>query len=218
MSLNATTKLPFGKYRGIELGIIYLFSPSYINWMLESTSYAIEDIDFLSSLKVINRFGNQGFVAHYADIDREELENYWIPDVNFEDIKYSGFRDFSFSKYALEKNEDRLATIGIARTRAVVPEDQREINIFYPSTGVEAKKVELKPLKYIKSSKGKTMVSFELNNLNNQINFLPSRSKLKVSSLFWENWKISESDLTSRMKQKSTVQGKISDGILILEK
>lgn len=218
MSLNATTRLPFGKYKGIELGLIYLFSPSYINWMLEKTSYTVEDVDFLADLKVIDRFGKQGFVAHYADVDREELENLWLPHVNFEDIKYSGFRNFSFSKLALEKNEERLASIGIARTRTALPEAKREVNIFYPSTGLEVKKVTMTPTKFSTGSKGKTIVSFELNNLNHQMDFLPALPKLKVSSFFLDKWTISDRELEMRMTKGLPVEGKISDGLLILEK
>ncbi|MBA4299623.1 MAG: hypothetical protein C0433_05870 [Cyclobacterium sp.] len=220
MLLYSKDKLPFGKYRGIEVGMIYLLAPSYINWMLETdkVNYCIGDIDFLQSLKVINRFGNQGYLAHGVEVDRQEFDQYWTPNVTFEDLKFSGYETFTFSKTALIKNEDKFPYYGFVIQRNIVPESEREILIFYPSTGLKSEKGEFTPTRYSESTKGTTMVSFNLNNQRRNIDIFPHQPVVKVSSLFLSHWTITEADIDKRIKEKSPFVGRINEGFLELEK
>ncbi|EPR69186.1 hypothetical protein ADICYQ_1686 [Cyclobacterium qasimii M12-11B] len=59
-------------------------------------------------MKVINKFGNNGHLAHYADIDAEEFKENWSRKVDFEDVKFSGYENFFFSDLALNKNKENL--------------------------------------------------------------------------------------------------------------
>ena len=73
MKYNIFQKFNFGKYHGIEVGMVYMLAPSYINWMLERTAHCIEDLGYLTSLKVIDRFGVSGRLANHLEIDKEEI-------------------------------------------------------------------------------------------------------------------------------------------------
>jgi hypothetical protein len=55
MRFTPNDKLTFGKYRGIQAGLIYLLAPGYIKWAIgEIPNFCIDQIDFLSSLEVID--------------------------------------------------------------------------------------------------------------------------------------------------------------------
>ncbi|EPA00010.1 hypothetical protein A33Q_0178 [Indibacter alkaliphilus LW1] len=219
MILNSSDKIPFGKYRGLHLGFIYLLYPSYIEWMvMENDNYCVEDLDFLQSLKVIDRFENHGATAHYAGIDREEFENNWSGFAEFEDVKYAGFKNFSFRRDAIQKNEQKLRYFGGEPKKIEVePEKDRPIMIYYPGTTLSSEKLVFTPLESYDGVTGRTILTFTVDNGWRKINFLPPLRKLKVSSFFWDEWNISPEEISTIFEEKLTLEGQIIGGRLILQ-
>lgn len=218
MLFHSFDKLTFGKYRGISVGMIYLLDPSYIEWMLETGNYGIGDINFLKSLKVIDCYGEQGFVAHFAEIDREEFENNYIKYGTFEDFKFSGYKDFYFSKDSLDENQTILRKYtNEIKEGSIVPEAEREIFIFYPISQLKSNKTEFIPTGFSNSSTGKTIISFDADNTRMYINFLPHRPTVKISSFYFNEWQISVEEVNKRIEEKKPFLGKIINGFLELE-
>ncbi len=167
--LHSYSPLPFGKFKGYQLGMIYLLAPNYINWMLEETvkaNYCVGDIEFLQSLKVINRFGESGWLAHHTEVDVEEFRRLWRPYVSFSDMKFSGTSDYSFSGLALATNTEKLSHIAQSKIAKlpIVPEDRRKPYIFYPGTSISTEKASLVPLAISTNSKKSQCIDFLLDN------------------------------------------------------
>ena len=192
--------------------MIYLLSPSYLEWMLLNTDHYIGSIEFLESLKVINPYGNQGYIAHMAEIDRSEFESNWIKDVNFEDMKFSGYQHFSFSLNALGANEEKVMMQNWVNAREVIAENKREYFIFYPSISLESEKIDLMPIGFSESSKKIQIIKFQTNNDTNKINFLPNLPELIVTSFFMDDWRIKGREMEMLIKNKKTISGKIKNG------
>lgn len=219
MLLHSTSRLPFGKYQGINLGLIYLLSPSYINWMLEDTPYYIGDIEFLQSLKVINRFGDRGPEAHHADVDVEEFRNNWHGRVDFDDVKFSGFEHFAFTWKALEKNREKVGrSSGRIFEKSITPEADRKIMIFYPGTCLNSAETDFTPYGVEVTKDDKSIVHFSVDNYYEAIKFLPYRNKLIVSSFFWPEWNMAPEELQTIFRVERPVKGQIIDGQLIIKK
>ncbi|GEO21014.1 hypothetical protein CQA01_15480 [Cyclobacterium qasimii] len=201
----------------MNLGLIYLLSPSYINWILEETRCCIGDIEFLKSLKVINKFGNNGHLAHYADIDAEEFKENWSRKVDFEDVKFSGYENFFFSDLALNKNKEKLNLVsGVVKEREITLEEERKIMIFYPGMKINSIETSFIPSEMELSKGGETVLFFLVNNRNEAIDFLPCREKLVVSSFFWSDWQITADNMDKIFDEKRVVEGQVVDGQLII--
>lgn len=101
------SKLDFGLYKGIELGIVYAFDPGYIDWCINNIpQFYIEDIEDLISYGVINQdmdwqyraVGEQSFIPNIDAFDTfEEL---------VETMALSERKSF-FSRDTVEKNQRR---------------------------------------------------------------------------------------------------------------
>lgn len=218
MLLHATDPIPFGKYYGIQIGLIYLLSPDYLNWMLSTTEVCIGDIEFLKSLKVINRFGDQGYVAHAVGVDTDEFRKLWSDTIDFEDVKFSGYNSFSFSKSALDNNSRKLAAYtNSIEFREIIPEEERDILIYYPGTSKKSDQTSFIPLTASTNKTERTVLSFQVDNTSGKINFLPFLKNLKVSSFFWSEWGISPELMEEHFVEKRPLTGQILEGRLMLK-
>jgi len=54
---NKSSKLDFGLYKGYELGIVYVFDPSYIEWCIKNLDYFY--VDGLEELQSLGTFYNK---------------------------------------------------------------------------------------------------------------------------------------------------------------
>ena len=53
---NKNSKIDFGMYKGYDLGIVYVFDPSYIEWCINNISgFHISDMDELKEISIINK-------------------------------------------------------------------------------------------------------------------------------------------------------------------
>ena len=217
MILHSNDRLPFVKYRGIQLGMIYLLAPSYVDWMVLNTEFCVGDPDFLSSLKVIDLFGDHGYLAHHVNVDREEIDSCWSPFVSFEDLKFSGFKVGGISQFALERNSEKLFEYGSEiEERPIVQERDREIFLFYPNLGLNSELTKFTPTGHRKSSKGKTIISFDVDNQRWPITFLPHQPIVRVASFTFDTWRITERHFNECLQEKRPIEGRIKDGYLEL--
>lgn len=217
--LHSYSKMPFGKFKGFELGMVYLLDPSYINWMMLETklvNYCVGDFEFLESLKVIDRFGDQGWLAHHVEADTEEFKKLWRPFVGFADLKFSGKEDYCFSSFALETNQEKLSEIPkirISKTK-LIPEEERTRYIFYPGTGISTGTVSMLPISVSTNSRGLPCVNFLMNNEQGGFSFYPARKDLKVAASWSTKWGIGLKEFESKVASKTPVLGRIKEGML----
>ena len=95
--LGLNTPLNFGRWKGYELGIVFLFDPQYVEWCIKNVQdFAVLDIEQLESC---GTFPDQKrFKETYALTNDPSLINYWIDE--WESIqqyaKVMGWSDRSF--------------------------------------------------------------------------------------------------------------------------
>lgn len=216
MLFNPNDKLTFGKYYGIELGMVYMLTPSYINWMLLNTAHCVGELDYLTELKVIDLFGDKGHIADAAGIDRQEIELRWLPFVDFEMIKHSGFEYDCISQAAHQENKEKLAYHDYLPTRKVEPESEREIFLFYPGTGLSSDQTQFFPTGYRYDKTGKTIITFDADNTRRYIDLLPHQPIVKVASFYHEAWDFEPDQIKARIETRTPFTGKLQDGLLTL--
>lgn len=211
--------MPFGKYEGLEVGMVYLLAPSYINWMLANDFHCITDLDFLLQLPVIDRFGNEGYIADKDGSDVREFNQLWKPWVTFKDIMHSGVEHHYISRYAIEQN---IKNLGEAVQKYDPSVDSRLKNpeplIFYPHMDFKSEKTIFTPLEYRTSEKGNRIISFEANNKRWFMTMFEHKEKIRVSSFFRNEWGIEEEEINRRIEEKLPFFGRITEGYLMLEK
>lgn len=104
---SSNTALDFGMYKGYDLGLVYVFDPSYIEWCINNIDeFCITDLEELLQISVLNKnvdwqvrlIGDPSFIP-YIDIFsnfKELIENLDL-----------GEEKYSFSEEALRKNNER---------------------------------------------------------------------------------------------------------------
>lgn len=220
MIFTSDEKLTFGKYQGLQVGMVYMLVPSYINWMLSDTSHAIKDLDFLLSLDVFERFGNQGHVAHHTEVDLEEFETFWTPVVTFEDIMFSGFKSHCISDYGIKKNEQKLFDYGEDTGKKYIKphNTNQEPLIYFPNLGQDSEKTIFTPVGFGNSKKGHETISFRANNRRRFMDNLPHHETVFLKSFFWDDWDIEMDEIERRKELQLPFFGQIKDGYLMLKK
>lgn len=104
---NKDSKLDFGMYKGYELGIVYVFDPSYVDWCINNIDrFYISDLDELKEYGVINekldwQYKMIGDPSLIPNIDIFDTFQELIDNVNLGEKKYN------FSDETLKKNESR---------------------------------------------------------------------------------------------------------------
>lgn len=104
VNYNKTSKLDFGMYKGYDLGIVYIFDPSYIDWCINNIDrFYITDLDELKELEVVN----ESLDWQYKMIGDPSL----IPNIDafdFQDLIDNnislGYKKYKFSEGTLNKN------------------------------------------------------------------------------------------------------------------
>ncbi|HPS72614.1 MAG TPA: hypothetical protein PLM70_10185 [Bacteroidales bacterium] len=104
---NKDSKLDFGMYKGYELGIVYVFDPSYVDWCINNIDrFYISDLDELKEYGVINekldwQYKMIGDPSLIPNIDIFDTFQELIDNVNLGEKKYN------FSDETLKKNESK---------------------------------------------------------------------------------------------------------------
>jgi hypothetical protein len=101
------TKLDFGIYKGVELGIVYAFDPGYVDWCINNIySFYVVDLEELIKYGVIN----QELDWQYKNIGEKDL----IPNIDafdtFEELLNTMELDkriLFFEKETIEKNRKK---------------------------------------------------------------------------------------------------------------
>lgn len=123
--MNALDIMPFGRNKGYQIGMVYLFDPGYINWALaETDKFCITDMERLEQFKP---FVNPSTGFYYEYIDLDEL-NFFIHYFDFTELLYLGSVDFKFSEKAKMQNQFKLKRFGQEASKPywanTKPEDQ----------------------------------------------------------------------------------------------
>lgn len=213
-------KLDFGKYHGVQAGLVYLLAPGYIQWAIrENSSFCLGEVDFLSSLDVIDSLGKGSWVAHEAEADVQIIKNNYADQVDFEKLKFSGYKPFQLPDDMLEINEKKLKRFGKTKIRSkIVPRDERYIFIFYPGELLFSKKIELKQPHILSEEEDGAILGFTVDNTNGIIGFLPHVENLKVSSYWLSDWDLEEQDIQYHIEESKPLIGSIENGLLMLKK
>jgi hypothetical protein len=102
------TVLNFGKFKGYEIGIVYVFSPAYIEWAIDNIEdFCIVDLDELMQYSVIDE--TPGWIYTDAslipNIDVFDTFKELIENVDLGSEKYE------FSEDTLAKNREKCVGI-----------------------------------------------------------------------------------------------------------
>ncbi len=92
---NKDSKLDFGMYKGYELGIVFVFDPSYIEWCINNIdNFFISDLNELMQYSVYNEeldcryrmIGDPSLIPYIDVFDtfQELLENVDLGDKKYE--------------------------------------------------------------------------------------------------------------------------------------
>ncbi len=104
---STTTILDFGMYKGYELGIVYVFDPSYVDWCINNISkFFISDLEILKDINVVNenlewQYRSIGDPSLISDIDRFVTLKELIENVDLGNNKYI------FKKETLQLNRNK---------------------------------------------------------------------------------------------------------------
>jgi hypothetical protein len=104
---NKNSKLDFGMYKGYELGIVYVFDPSYVGWCINNIDrFYISDLNELKEYAVINekldwQYKMIGDPSLIPNIDIFETFQELIDNVDLGEKKYI------FSDETLKINESK---------------------------------------------------------------------------------------------------------------
>jgi hypothetical protein len=105
-----TTKLDFGTYKGYDLGIVYIFDPSYIDWCINNIdNFYITDLDELMELAVVNsnldwQYKMIGDPSLIPNIDAFDFQDLMDENISLGNKKYK------FSEETLNKNAQKSSS------------------------------------------------------------------------------------------------------------
>ncbi len=105
---NKNSKLDFGMYKDYELGIVYVFDPSYIDWCINNIdNFFITDLDELKKYGVINekidtQYRMIGDPSLIPNIDLFDTFQLLIDNFDLGDKRYK------FSDETLRVNDEKL--------------------------------------------------------------------------------------------------------------
>ena len=178
--------MSFGKYKGIEIGMIYLCDPKYLEWALINTDLAVPDIEYLRKLKVLHNFHNldigQRVEISNIGIDVFLGDNYfkWL---SFKDVQFSGRYAFQFSSLALQKNEQKCTFL--RRDVGIPPINESDITYFYIYLEERDSKSFIKVQSYTcielkETTKGMKYYIIEFDNKNWAFPHLPRIENCKI--------------------------------------
>lgn len=181
--LTLNDRMPFGKFKGVEVGMVYMFEPDYLDWLFVNTDIVLVDIEEAKSLKVITSKNSLNWLIHTGIIGKEIYE-FEFSVFTFRDIKYNGFEIYNFSKTALEANEKKLNP-----NKKIQFIDNKPLDIVYFTIlFLSHEKGKIKypyknPYKYIGSGhtgKSEFYEIFEYDNTNNCFDKLPKIKNCRV--------------------------------------
>lgn len=95
------SKIKFGQYYGIRVGIIFLFDPEYIEWLIEDNRYfSITDLNELEKNGVINK----SVWAKKFVLKRDPIPFMKMYKSYTEFIEKSELQEYEISDYIKDKN------------------------------------------------------------------------------------------------------------------
>ena len=171
--------MPFGQYRGVEVGLIYLFDPNYLEWAICNTDFALSDIEYLQKLKVIYNWSAEDSILITGAIGKKEYLEEHFNWFSFEDLKYSGTEKFEFSRLALQKNSEKR--FSPKNFKDITKIDESDIIYFQIFTDdLFVKKSEYTCKGYDETKKGMKYYILEVDNKNNLFPKLPKIIDCKI--------------------------------------
>lgn len=110
MEYNSRTKFTFGKYIGHELGIVFLYDPSYIEWCIDNTPMYVTDLQALQDNGVIRKTNWVLNRRSLSMVSSEELS--YCKDYNECLKKVDLDKSFKFKQDVVVKNAEKLRLRG----------------------------------------------------------------------------------------------------------
>lgn len=204
--LSLSSEFTFGQYRGIKVGLIYLFFPGYINWLLENTDKYINEIEDVKAMRVIKSEETHSSVMKtISGINIFELND--IKDsLSFDELKYSGTIECPLTVRALSENESKMKVK--KRRSFYYPEDNIPFWITYYKC--KSVKVQLKFIDLKETSKQKQYLIFSFDNSNNIVSNLKTTKDCKFATLHYNDWNIATSELEYKINNQIDVVADLS--------
>ncbi len=104
---RSNQRINFGQYKGIEIGIIFLYDPEYIEYLIrEKSHFCIEDLNFIMKNGVIN---TTVWVDKFKVLimQKENMQKYPYYTKHLDMFK-SYLQEFEMVQDLIKKNEENL--------------------------------------------------------------------------------------------------------------
>lgn len=137
--------------------------------------------------------------------------------MDFEDIKYSGYKHFHLPDEIFDTNIKRLSRYQREPMRKIVPKSDRDIFIFYIGEFLFSPKIKLTPTKLYLNQNDIDIITFITDNSSGAINFLPKNSCLRISSFFFSDWDVEEEEIRKCIQTSKSLTFRIENGILVFD-
>lgn len=177
--LSLQDKFTFGQYKGISVGLVYLLNPSYFDWLIKETDKYLIDIEDAMNLKVIDVFN-----WSYQPVMGDVVEDY-NKVFSFEELIYAGFKTYTISEDAIEKNRTKARGRLIKRRIFL---DQNKPFFYTPYAALNIVVIG-KVVDVYKTNKNQDAITIEFDNTGNIIKYASNIENAKVTI----NWNDDES-------------------------
>jgi len=217
--LKLTDKFEFGQFKGIEVGLIYLIKPDYIEWILKNTNKYLLDIDDAMAMKVIQIWDLQSSITlSQAGLNEEVLGDQYYNRFSFNDLKYSGFLDFKFDDETLNKNQIKIEQNYESKEYCSFsyPNDYI-IHLVTNIHEIPDFNFELKCIGIENTEKGYEYLIFLFDNSRNDLKMFKNIKELKIASFFYQEWNISIPEFEKKANNDLLLNAHFKDGRIFID-
>lgn len=200
--MRITDSFRFGQFRNLNIGLVYLMAPDYIDWALQTTDqFYLSDIDYLRKIKTIDFFPDmQDRREQFGyGIAGEQIRDYIEDKFSFDDLKFSGTNVFHFSDEAISYNKVKLTrnNKSIDFTQDFLNPNNFNLFIDINFNSFDISKRKFKFIKHDVTAKGISYVVFQFDNTTYKVYELPSSDACNIAMIAYDDWLLSTDKIES---------------------
>lgn len=218
--LTLFDKFSFGQFKGIEVGMIYLIKPDYIEWLLTTTDKYLVDIDDAIDMKVIQDLDVYTSVNLYGSgLNDEILGERFYKRFSFKDLIHSGFIKYKFSEIAIIKNNRKIAINNDRKlTKSFKYSEESIMHFVTEISELPNISFETKCIDSFKTSFGYQYFVFSFDNSEPLVPILRKCDNLKIASFFYPDWRITPKEFERKANAEMTFTAIFKKGRFFINK
>ncbi|MDD2634794.1 MAG: hypothetical protein PHW82_04775 [Bacteroidales bacterium] len=217
--LKMSEEFKFGQFKGIEIGMIYLIKPDYIEWVLANTDKYLVDIEDAKTMKVIHDMNINSRVNLYGSgLNDEILGEKFYKRFSFKELMHSGFIDFKFSPSSLQYNDEKIALNG---------DNKQPVSFKYSDDSIMHFIIEIndlpnisfkaKCLDFCKTAEGQQYFVFSFDNSIPIVPVLRKTQDFRIASFFYPDWNISTAEFERKANADLVFNAQFKNGRFFID-